>query len=143
MPTLYFTALLIISIILHFIIPIKKIISPPITYIGFLFILFGIIMNLWTDRLFNQKKTTVKPYLNPTVLITSGPFQLSRHPMYLGMFSVLLGVAIIHGTVSTFIQPMIFFVLMEVLYIPVEEENLTKVFGNEYLAYKEKVRRWV
>ena len=135
MPTNYFIALLILSIILHFVLPIRKIFHPPITYIGFLFIAFGAIMNLWTDRLFNQKNTTVKPYLNPSELITTGPFQLSRHPMYLGMASVLLGVAINHGTVSTFIPPTIF--------IPIEEKNLTNVFGEEYLVYKQKVRRWI
>ena len=143
MPTHYLTVLLIISIILHLIIPIKKILYPSITYIGFLFIVIGIIMNLWTDRLFNQKKTTVKPHLNPTVLITSGPFQLSRHPMYLGMLCLLLGVAFTLGTVSTFIPPMIFFIVMKMRFIPIEERNLTKVFGDEYLSYKQKVRQWV
>jgi len=143
MPPNYFTALLILSITLHFVLPIRKIIYPPITYIGFLVIAFGAKMNLWTDRLFNQKNTTVKPYLNPTELITTGPFQLSRHPMYLGMTSVLLGVAINHGTVSTFIAPTIFIGLMETLFIPIEEKNLTYVFGEEYLAYKQKVRRWI
>ena len=90
-----------------------------------------------------QKNTTVKPYLNPTELITTGPFQLRRHPMYLGMASVLLGVAINHGTVSTFITPIIFIVLMEVLFIPTEEKNLINLFGEEYLAYKQKNRRWI
>lgn len=143
MPTNYFIALLILSIMLHFVFPIKKIFYPPITYLGFLIIIFGAIMNLWTDHKFHQKNTTVKPYLNPTELITTGPFQLSRHPMYLGMASVLLGVAINHGTISTFIPPIIFIVLMEVLFIPLEETNLINVFGEEYLDYKQKVRRWI
>jgi protein-S-isoprenylcysteine O-methyltransferase Ste14 len=133
--------LLILSIIVHFVFPVKKIIYPPITYIGFLIIIFGVILNLWTDHIFKQKNTTVKPYLNPTELIKTGPFQISRHPMYLGMASVLLGVAINHGTVSTFITPIIFIILMEVLFIPIEEKNLTNLFGKEYIAYKQEVRR--
>jgi protein-S-isoprenylcysteine O-methyltransferase Ste14 len=143
MPTNYFIALLIMSIVLHFIFPIRKIIFPPVTYLGLLLILFGAILNLWTDYLFKQKKTTVKPYLNPTELIMDGPFSLSRHPMYLGMASILLGVALNHGTISTFITPALFIILMEVLFIPFEEKNLVNVFGGEYLSYKQKVRRWI
>jgi protein-S-isoprenylcysteine O-methyltransferase Ste14 len=143
MPTNYFIALLIIMIGLHFIFPIKKIIYPPITYLGFLFIILGIILNLWTDRLFKQMNTTVKPYLNPTKLITIGPFRISRHPMYLGMASILLGVALNHGTVSTFITPAMFIILMEILFIPYEENNLVNVFGEDYMTYKQKVRRWI
>jgi len=100
-------------------------------------------MNLWTDKLFKQHATTVKPHLIPSILITSGPFSVSRHPMYLGMTSVLLGVAVIHGTISGFISPVIFVVFMDVLFISVEEKNLRGVFGTRYADYMRKVRRWI
>jgi len=142
LPPKYFIIFLILSIVLHFIFPIKKVIFPPYTYFGFLFIIFGIILNMWTDSLFSKKKTTVKPFEDPSEFITSGPFKISRHPMYLGMTSILLGTAILHGTLITFIFPIIFVVLMEILFIPYEEKNLEKVFGNKYIKYKKQVRRW-
>ena len=143
MPTNYFLSLLVLSILLHFLYPIRKVIYPPITYTGFILILFGAIMNLWTDKLFKEHKTTVKPHLEPTTLITSGPFRISRHPMYLGMASVLLGVAVNHGTVVTFLFPAVFVALMEVLFIPFEEENLIRMFGEDYRDYQQMVRRWI
>jgi protein-S-isoprenylcysteine O-methyltransferase Ste14 len=143
MPTNYFIVLLLFSIILHFTSPIAKILYPPYTYLGWGLILFGAIMNLWTDMLFKKHKTTVKPHLNPSALITSGPFSISRHPMYLGMASVLLGVTVIHGTISGFISPVIYVGLMELLFIPFEEKNLNGVFGKQYTEYKQKVRRWI
>jgi protein-S-isoprenylcysteine O-methyltransferase Ste14 len=143
MPTNYFIAFLALSIALHFLFPIKKVVYPPYTYAGFIMILFGAIMNLWTDRLFKEKNTTVKPYLEPTSLITSGPFSLSRHPMYLGMASVLLGVAVNHGTIITFVFPLLFVILMEILFIPFEEETLIRIYGVDYRDYQSKVRRWV
>ena len=143
MPTTYFIILLLLSIGLHFLFPIKKIIFPPYTYIGFILIAFGVVLNIWTDLLFKKRKTTVKPFENPTTLIISGPFRISRHPMYLGMASVLLGVALIHGTVVTFLFPVFYVALMELLFIPFEEENLVSIFGKEYLNYKRKVRRWI
>jgi protein-S-isoprenylcysteine O-methyltransferase Ste14 len=143
MPTIYFIILMALSIGMHFLYPINKILYPPFTYFGFLLILFGILLNLWTDMLFKKENTTVKPFKDPKVFLTSGPFRISRHPMYLGMASILLGVSIIHGTIVTFLFPIIFLILMELLFIPFEENNLNRIFGFEYLNYKKKVRRWI
>jgi len=143
MPTTYFVALLALSITLHFVYPIAKVLYPPATYAGYLFIVFGVAMNLWTDALFRRHETTVKPYLEPSKLIVSGPFALSRHPMYLGMASVLLGTAVIHGTVVSFVFPVAYLALMELLFIPHEEESCVKAFGDDYLEYRRRVRRWL
>lgn len=143
MPTTYFIAFLALSISSHFLCPIKRFIHPPHTYAGLILILLGVALNLWTDRLFREVNTTVKPYLEPTSLITSGPFSLSRHPMYLGMASILLGVAVNQGTVITFVFPALFMLSMETLFIPYEEETLLNVYGDEYRKYQEKVRRWL
>jgi protein-S-isoprenylcysteine O-methyltransferase Ste14 len=143
MPQTYFIGILALSIIFYFIFPINKIIFPPYIYTGWLLILFGIILNLWTDRIFKKNKTTVKPYEIPTSFEISGPFSISRHPMYLGMALVLFGIAILHGTLITFIFPIIFIILMEIIFIPEEEKNLGKKFRKKYLNYKKKVRRWI
>ena len=143
MPPTYFIIFLALSIVLHFIFPIKKVIFPPYTYVGFVFIAFGAVLNIWSDSLFKKKKTTVKPFEKPKELVISGPFRISRHPMYLGMMVILLGVAIIHGTIITFVFPVVFVILMEMLFIPFEEQNCEKIFGKKYLEYKKKVRRWI
>jgi protein-S-isoprenylcysteine O-methyltransferase Ste14 len=143
MPTTYFIALMVLSIGMHFLYPIKKILYPPFTYLGFALIVVGIILNLWTDWLFKKTDTTVKPFKDPKVLLISGPFRISRHPMYLGMASILLGVAMIHGTIITFLFPILFVSIMEFLFIPFEEKNLDRIFGVKYVDYKKKVRRWI
>lgn len=143
LPPTYFIILLLLSIGLHFVFPIKKIIFPPYTYFGFALIIFGGVINIWTDFLLKKKRTTVKPYENPTCLITSGPFRISRNPQYLGFTAILLGVAINHGTIITFISPIVFIVLIELLFIPFEEKNLERIFGKEYIEYKNKVRQWL
>jgi protein-S-isoprenylcysteine O-methyltransferase Ste14 len=85
----------------------------------------------------------VKPYEQPAQLLISGPFRISRHPMYLGMVLLLLGVAIVHGTLISFVFPVVFGILMELLFIPFEETNLERVFGKQYVEYKRRVRRWI
>jgi protein-S-isoprenylcysteine O-methyltransferase Ste14 len=143
MPTTYFIILILLSIGFHFVFPLFKFIFSPYNYLGFGLIIFGIIMNLWTDSLFKKKQTTVKPQKMPNFFITSGPFKLSRHPMYLGMMSILLGVAIFLGSLISFAFPIIFIIIMEKLFIPLEEKNLEKKFGNQYIDYKKRVRRWI
>jgi protein-S-isoprenylcysteine O-methyltransferase Ste14 len=63
--------------------------------------------------------------------------------MYLGMTAVLLGTAVLQGCVTGFVFPVIFIIAMERIFIHVEEENLGKAFGQRYLDYKKKVRRWI
>jgi protein-S-isoprenylcysteine O-methyltransferase Ste14 len=142
-PPTYFFILLMLSVILHFVFPIMKIIPSPYNYLGILLVLFGIIINIWADRIFKTEKTTVKPDESPDVFILSGPFKFTRNPMYLGMLSILLGVAVFLGSLITFIFPVLFIVLMNLLFIPVEEKNLQKKFGKKYIDYKKKVRRWI
>ena len=143
MPPTYFFILLFLSIALHFIFPIVKIIYPPYTYAGFALITLGAILNLWADFLLKKNKTTVKPHKSPTSLITSGPFSISRNPQYLGFTAILLGVVVLHGTLIMFAFPVIFAIIMETKFIPMEEKNLEKAFGEKYREYKKKVRRWI
>ena len=143
LPPTYFFILLFLSIGLHFVFPIKKVIFPPHTYLGFIFIAFGVVLNIWADFLLKGKKTTVKPYENPKQLITSGPFHISRNPQYLGFAVILLGIAINHGTLITFVSPIAFVILMELLFIPFEEKNLERIFRKSYINYKKRVRRWI
>lgn len=141
MPPTYFFLTLIASVALHFTYPSGMVLKFP--NVGYGLLLFGIVLNLWTDKLFKDGETTVKPFEDPSHLITSGPFRVSRHPMYLGMASILMGVAFILGTVASFVFPFLFVAAMEVLYIPYEERDLERIFGEDYLDYRRRVRRWV
>ena len=143
MPTNYFLILLILLVGFHFIAPVVNFTYSPYNYLGIVLIIFGCAINLWTDALIKSNNTTVKPHLMPSTLITSGSFSFSRHPMYIGMASILLGASVLAGSLITFIFPVLYIILMEILFIPMEEANLEKAFGSEYLEYKKKVRRWI
>lgn len=143
LPPTYFQILLLLPIIIYFIFENKKIIPFPYNLIGILFIIFGITINLITDNIFRKEKTTVKPHKKPSSLIISGPFKISRHPMYLGMVSILIGTSIILGTLISFIFPIIFIIIINKKFIPLEEKNLTNIFKQEYINYKNKVRKWI
>ncbi len=94
---------------------------------------------------FVRQKTTVNP-LRPeraNSLVISGLYRHSRNPMYLGMAFLLCGWALYLGTLSVLvIVPAFIWVLTEVQ-IKHEEVALEALFGEDYRAYMQRVRRWL
>lgn len=140
-PPTHFYIYLIISILLHYALPLKQIINYPFYLIGFLLFIIGAGLNVWADQLLKKYKTTVKPNEKPTALIETGAFKISRHPMYLGMALILLGAGFILGSITSFIGVVLFVTAMEIAFIPKEEKNLQEEFGEKFENYRKKVRR--
>jgi protein-S-isoprenylcysteine O-methyltransferase Ste14 len=143
LPPTYFYICVVISVVLHFVLPITHIIEYPFNWLCFLFFLVGGILNIWTDQIFEKNKTTVKPDEKPTLLIQSGPFKISRNPMYLGMAIILVGVGFVLGSVSSFVGVIIFIITVDMRFINQEENILKEQFGDEFESYKKKVRKWI
>jgi protein-S-isoprenylcysteine O-methyltransferase Ste14 len=143
LPPTYLNTFLVLAIGLHFILPIKRIIHSPYTYLGLIIILFGVALNLWSARLLKNKSATIDFYEAPAGLVIDGPFRISRNPLYLGGVILSLGIAVLLGSLITFVFPIGLLLILDQLYIPVEERRLEETFGKEYLEYKQKVRRWI
>ena len=143
MPPSYFYLGILLIISVHFILPIIQIISYPYTLIGLLLIILGATYDFLAWRMFIKSKTTQNPFKNPNKFITRGVYTTTRNPMYLGMLLVLVGISLLLGGLVTFICPLIFFIIIQRLFIPLEEKNMEKQFGKRYLKYKSKVRRWI
>jgi protein-S-isoprenylcysteine O-methyltransferase Ste14 len=143
LPPTCLNTFLVLAIGLHFILPIKRIIHSPYTYLGLIIILFGVALNVWSTRLLKKKRATIDLYETPTRLVTDGPFRISRNPLYLGGVILSLGIAVLLGSLITFVFPTALLLILDKLYIPAEEKRLEKTFGKEYLEYKQRVRRWI
>ncbi len=129
--------------LLHFLIPVSKIAPYPWNLLGILPLVMGVSLNLIADAAFKREQTTVKPFEKSTALVVTGAFQISRHPMYLGMVLILLGIAILMGTLTPLIVILIFGILMEFVFVRTEERMLEEQFGETWFAYKKKVRKWL
>jgi protein-S-isoprenylcysteine O-methyltransferase Ste14 len=139
-----FGIFMIAQILLHYFLPLNKIIIYPYTLLGIPLIVFGLYLNwIWVAIKFRKEKTTIDPNVIPTKFVTEGPFKFTRNPTYLGMVLTLFGISILTGSISTFIVPIIFWALVNRGVIPLEEKNMEKKFGKKYLNYKKKVRRWI
>ena len=128
---------------LHYLFPHTRIIPSSYRFLGIGIPGTGIFLTGWAFRLCKKKGTTRNPYGTPTAVVATGPFRFSRNPMYLGVSLVLLGVAIFVGTFPVFLAPLAFFLTMNAVFIPREEKTLERIFGREYLDYKDRVRRWL
>ena len=93
--------------------PIVFIFSEPWDAIGWIFIVVGLGIDLWSVGLFWKAKTTVNPMQpdNSKSIVVNGMYQYSRNPMYLGMLIILLGMGVLLGSLSALLC-LPFFVLM-------------------------------
>ena len=108
LPTTVFALALICQVLLHALVSARPLVSWPWRAAGIFLVAFGLIFNLIADRQFKRARTPVSPRDTPAVLVTDGVFAWSRNPMYTGMVVLLLGVAILLGTLTPFVVPALF-----------------------------------
>ena len=71
------------------------------------------------------------------------PYQFTRNPMYLGLVTLSLGIAVWIGAWPMFIAPLAAFATVNWVHIPFEEAKMRRQFGAAYDDYVARVRRWV
>ena len=99
---------------------------------------------VWAIVLFHREGTEVKPTsATNRKLITSGPYQFTRNPMYLGLVILTLGIAIWAGAWPMFGAPIALFATANWVHIPFEEAKMRRQFGAVYDNYVARVRRWI
>lgn len=143
LPPVYLLVALLLMAGLHVAFPVRQVIRFPYRYSGLLFVLGGILLVLWAARLFGQAGTTIKPFQEPSALVVRGPYRFTRNPMYVGMVGVLVGIALLLGSLSPWIIIPLFVMLIDTRVIRAEEAALDRMFGARYRTYKARVRRWV
>jgi protein-S-isoprenylcysteine O-methyltransferase Ste14 len=111
--------------------------------VGLLLTAGGVGLAFYAAALFRAKDTTKNPYGEPSNFVTPVPYTLTRNPMYLGLTTVLIGLAVFFGSVVMLLAPAVFFVVMDRVVIPQEEQTMERKFGAEYVEYKSRVRRWL
>jgi protein-S-isoprenylcysteine O-methyltransferase Ste14 len=116
----------------------------PLVSLGISLVAISWILPVWAIVLFRREGTEVEP-TSPTnrKLITSGPYQFTRNPMYLGLVILTLGIAIWVGAWPMFGAPMALFATANWVHIPFEEAKMRSQFGAEYDNYAARVRRWI
>jgi protein-S-isoprenylcysteine O-methyltransferase Ste14 len=112
--------------------------------LGVILIAVGIALAVSAVVLFRRAGTEINPTSAANrVLVTSGPFRVSRNPMYLSLVCVALGIAFWVGAWPMFLAPVAVFATANWVHIPFEEAKMRRQFGAAFDAYAGKVRRWI
>ena len=142
-PVLYVGAL-VISFILQAAFP------QPILFSAFVLRVLGVILLLmsaaiarWAFVTLQQAGTSANPRKASIALATSGPFRLSRNPIYLAMTGLYLGIALIGNAWWPLLLLAPLLLVMHYGVVLREERHLEKQFDESYLAYKAISRRWL
>ena len=143
-PPIWVLTLIVLGLIVNALYPWRSLIDWQSYPIGIIFCALGVGSVFSSIRIFRRRGTELEPTSKKnTLLITDGPFSFSRNPIYLGMTLVLFGVAFLVGTLPMFLVPIVFFCIINFVFIPFEEEKMERQFGEQFLAYKKRVRRWI
>ncbi len=110
---------------------------------GVLIMAGGISLDLWAVVTLFRQHTTVLPNRCSSRLVTSGPFRLTRNPVYLGYTLTMFGLGLLSANPWFFAAGLIAAVITQFLAIRAEEMHLLSRFGFEFERYCNSARRWI
>ena len=139
----------IVTLIFIFLIAFSNRLIEPFSFeyqmpLGIVIIICGLSVLISAARVFKQLETTINP-MQPSQaskLAVTGPFELTRNPMYLGMSIMLIGFGVIFGAKLTICLLALFVIYITIFQIIPEERAMEKKFDN-WEDYSAKVRRWL
>ena len=144
-PPLFYVLTFLVAVFVQKKIPIDdSLFHLQITKItGILFLVISLFFLVTSLIKFFQSKNTLILIKPASSLQTNGIYSISRNPMYVGLAIVYLGTTCLIGNWWNIILfPLLLLVIKEYV-IKKEEKYLERAFGEKYLDYKSKVRRWL
>lgn len=113
------------------------------TLAGVVLVAAGAVLNVWSARLFERHDAGICPFSSTSSLVTDGPFTRSRHPMYLGLVAISLGLTVATGVLANIWISVAFGIWLHYAYVLPEEKFLSDRFGLAYDEYCTRVPRWM
>ena len=115
----------------------------PARWTGGMLVMAFVVWNGWTLQVMASRRTSILPGGPTTVVLQTGPFGISRNPLYLGLIALDIGLALL---VPSFWSLVLVPVGIASLFwgaIKPEERYLSAKFGADYDTYRSRVRRWL
>jgi len=144
LPPLIYLVPFVLGVLLHFwrAVPIATNFNVGLV-VGWPLIVLAIVLMVWALQTFKKTGEDKNVRTATHSIVTSGPFALTRNPMYLAMVILYFGLAIIINTLWPFLFLPIVLIVMYYGVILREEKYLENKFGEEYIDYKKRIRRWI
>jgi protein-S-isoprenylcysteine O-methyltransferase Ste14 len=103
----------------------------------------GFALALWAIGIFQAAKTSPHPMRSTTALAFGGPYRFTRNPMYLSLAVMSVGASLVGNALWPLLFLPLALAVIRRAVIDKEERYLEGKFGDEYLAFKARVRRWL
>jgi protein-S-isoprenylcysteine O-methyltransferase Ste14 len=114
---------------------------PPV--LGWVLIGAGVLLSLSAVSRFFRAGTHLIPNRPATALVVAGPYRFTRNPMYVSLTVVYLGVCVLMQSLWALVLLPLVLVTIYRKVIALEESYMERRFGDEYVLYKKRVRRWL
>jgi len=100
-------------------------------------------LSAWSIGNFRRSRTSIVPIRPATTLVIAGPYRFTRNPMYVSLaaLTVALGLFLDTWWPIVLLVPVLF--VVRTFVIAPEERYLERRFGADYVAYAQRVRRWL
>jgi protein-S-isoprenylcysteine O-methyltransferase Ste14 len=144
-PPVIFFVFLILGYAANRIMPVDLIFSawPVRLLVGMPILLISGIIAITASIIMMKNKTAINYYKPTTKFLLIGPFSFTRNPLYLSFLLFMCGTAVMKNSLWYMILLVIMFFIFNFGIVAREERYLTECFGDEYIQYKNKVRRWI
>jgi protein-S-isoprenylcysteine O-methyltransferase Ste14 len=142
-PPLYYVAGFAAGMVLNRLVAVPVGGRPATVIAGVAVAGLGLVLNFAGVAGVIRHRTTIVPHHPVAALITSGAYQWSRNPMYTGLAITYLGGALVVGSRWPLaLWPLVIFAVARLVIRP-EEQYLTERFGQTFIDYRSRVRRWL
>ena len=111
--------------------------------VGGVLVVAGVVLLASFNTSFARKGTAVEPWKPTTAIVTTGPYRFTRNPAYLGMALVYIGIAVMSQALWVLVPLPFVLAVIDRGVIAREERYLERKFGQEYLDFKARRRRWI
>jgi protein-S-isoprenylcysteine O-methyltransferase Ste14 len=142
-PPLIYVGVFALGLLLERFFPILDLPQTSRHVAAVLCIVFWAILTVWSIGLFRRAGTNFIPIKPTTALVFSGPYRFTRNPMYLGFIGLYVGLAMWFSVVWALLLLPGVIAGIQYYVIVREEQYLERKFGEKYLRYKARVRRWL
>jgi protein-S-isoprenylcysteine O-methyltransferase Ste14 len=112
-------------------------------WLGAVGIVTGVALMISFELAFTRAGTDANPYSPSSALATDGPYRFSRNPGYLGMAITYIGITLAAEAPWSLVMLLPATLMIQYGVITREERYLERLFGEEYLSYKQTTRRWI
>lgn len=142
-PPVVYIFFMLIGVGLDLVLPLNITVPKLVSLLGIGFTVLGIVTLLYLAKQFKRVNTHIEPWKPTSTIMTGGFYAYSRNPIYLIFCTIPIGLGLFFSQVWLLLSVLPSCLSIYYIAIKPEEAYLADKFGDEYLSYKKRVRRWL